>query len=57
MGVEHISIVNPKLRKGYIAPSTGFQQTESGIFAVPETPIRIDLTDVFAEFDGGPATT
>jgi Uma2 family endonuclease len=38
MGVEHIRIVDPRLRKGYVASSQGFQHVENGIFAVPGTP-------------------
>ena len=51
LGVEHIWIVDPKLRKGYIASAQGFRHTDNGIFTIPGTPIRIDLAEVFAEFD------
>jgi Uma2 family endonuclease len=51
MGVEHIWLVDPISRHAYIATSDGFQQPTSGEFTVPGTPIRIALTEVFAEFD------
>ncbi len=51
MGVQHIWIVDPKSRHAYVASDSGFQAPSNGVFTVPGTPIRVALTDVFAEFD------
>ena len=51
MGVEHVWVVDPWLRLGYIVSARGFQHPADGIFAVPDTPIRLVLADLFAELD------
>lgn len=51
LGTEHVWIVDPELRKGYVCSRTGFQEPDSGILAIPGTPIRVVLSDLFAELD------
>jgi len=51
MGTEHIWVVDPWLRVGYIASARGFEHPADGVFTVPGTPIRIVLAEVFAELD------
>lgn len=51
MGVEHVWVLDPHNRHAYIASTRGFLDPEGGVLAVPNTPIRISLADVFAEFD------
>lgn len=51
LGTEHIWIVDPELRKGYICSRRGFQEPEDGILAIPGTPIRVVLSELFAELD------
>ena len=51
MGTEHIWIVDPGLRKAYVCSKTGFQEPENGILEIPGTPIRIVLSELFAELD------
>lgn len=51
MGVEHIWVVDPWQRKGYIASTKGFQHPDDGVFNIEGTPIRIALAELFAEFD------
>jgi Uma2 family endonuclease len=51
MGTEHIWIVDPLLRIGYIASSRGFEHPADGVFTVAGTPIRIVLAEIFAELD------
>jgi Uma2 family endonuclease len=51
MGVEHIWLIDPVSRHAYVAITDGFQSPANGEFAVPGTPIRISLTDIFAELD------
>ena len=51
LGVAHIWVVDPWLRIGYIASTRGFERLADGVFTVPETAIRIVLTQIFAELD------
>jgi Uma2 family endonuclease len=51
MGTEHTWVVDPWLRLGYIASSSGLEHPADGIFTVPGTPIRLVLADLFAELD------
>ena len=51
MGVEHVWIVDPWNRVGYIGSARGFEHPDDGVFTVPETPIRLVLADLFRELD------
>lgn len=51
LGTEHVWIVDPELRKGYVCSRRGFQEPESGVLEVPGTPIRVVLSELFAELD------
>lgn len=51
LGTEHIWIVDPELRKGYVCSRRGFQEPESGVLEIPGTPIRVVLSELFAELD------
>ena len=51
IGTEHVWIVDPGQRKGYDCSKTGFQEPDGGILAVPGTPIRVVLSELFAELD------
>ena len=51
MGTEHVWIIDPGLRKAYVCSKTGFQEPEFGILTVPGTPIRVVLSEIFAELD------
>lgn len=46
MGVKNLWAVDPAARKGFDASSDDWEEAES--FVVPESPIRIDLAEVFA---------
>jgi Uma2 family endonuclease len=50
-GTEHVWIIDPGLRKAYICSKTGFQEPESGVLAIPGTPVRVVLDELFAELD------
>jgi len=50
-GVEHIWIINPEPRIAYRATEAGLEQVRTGELTVPGTPIRVDLSDLFAELD------
>ncbi len=51
LGTEHIWIVDPELRKGYVCSRRGFQEPETGVLEIPGTPIRVVLSELFAELD------
>jgi Uma2 family endonuclease len=50
-GIEHVWIVDPTARVGYRGTGNGLELARSGELAIPETPIRIVLADLFAELD------
>ncbi len=51
MGVEHIWLVDPISRHAYVATGGGLPKPLDNEFAIPGTPIRIPLTDLFAALD------
>ena len=48
-GVQHVWIVDPATRRAYICSPTGFQEPEQGVLVVPNTPIRLALSELFAQ--------
>ena len=50
-GIEHVWIVDPKKRLNYRLTPAGLQRMPSGEIAVEETPIRVVLSELFAELD------
>jgi len=46
-GVPYVWIVNPRLRKGYIATPSGIVEAESGILATDHPGIRLPVADLF----------
>jgi Uma2 family endonuclease len=52
-GTEHVWVIDPELRKAYVCSASGFQEPESGALEVPGTPIRVVLSELFAELDRG----
>jgi Uma2 family endonuclease len=51
MGVQHIWLIDPISRHAWVATADGSHARVGEAFAVPGTPIRITLADVFAELD------
>jgi Uma2 family endonuclease len=51
LGTEHIWIIDPELRKGYVCSRRGFQEPENGELDIPGTPIRVVLSELFEELD------
>jgi Uma2 family endonuclease len=51
MGVDHIWLIDPISRRAWIATADTSLQRVEAEFAVPGTPIRIVLAEVFAELD------
>jgi Uma2 family endonuclease len=52
-GVENIWIIDPATRTAMTADRFGLHPVESGELTVPNTPIRVDLNELFAELDRG----
>jgi Uma2 family endonuclease len=50
-GIENIWIVDPELRLVYTFTSAGLQQVHAPDLTVPDTTIRVVLSEMFAELD------
>ncbi len=50
-GIEHIWIIDPEPRLAYRATEAGLEEVRTGELAVPGTPIRVALSEMFAELD------
>jgi Uma2 family endonuclease len=50
-GVEHIWAIDPERRRAYRFKDWGLENVVNGELTVPETPIRVVLSEVFAELD------
>lgn len=50
-GIENIWIIDPETRMAYRYTSAGLEEVHTGELAVPETPIRVVLSELFAELD------
>jgi len=50
-GVQHVWIVDPATRRAYACSPTAFQEPEHGVLAVPNTPIRLALSELFAQVE------
>jgi Uma2 family endonuclease len=50
-GIENIWIIDPEPRLAYRYTSAGLEDVHSGELTVPETPIRVVLSELFAELD------
>lgn len=50
-GVEQVWIVDPEPRIAYRATDAGLEEVRTGALTVPGTPIRVELSDLFAELD------
>jgi Uma2 family endonuclease len=50
-GIEHIWIIDPEPRIAYRYADGGLEEIHSGELTVPGTPIRVVLSEMFAELD------
>lgn len=50
-GVEHIWIIDPEPRIAYRYTGSALEQVQSGELTVPGTPIRVVVSEMFAELD------
>jgi Uma2 family endonuclease len=46
-GVPYIWIINPRLRKGYIATKAGMVEAESGVLTTSDPDIRVPVAELF----------
>ncbi len=52
-GIEHIWIIDPEPRIAYRYADGSLEEVKTGELAVPGTPIRVVLGEMFAELDRG----
>jgi hypothetical protein len=50
-GVANIWALEPVSRRAYICTRDGFRQPEDGILRVPDSPLAINLAELFADLD------
>jgi Uma2 family endonuclease len=50
-GIQNVWVIDPYARVGYRASTSGLELARFGELAIPETPIRVVLADLFAELD------
>jgi len=50
-GVENIWVIDPERREAYTATASGLHPVRTNELTVPETPIRVVLSELFAELD------
>lgn len=50
-GIEHVWVIDPIARVGYRGTADGLELARSGELAIPNSPIRILLAELFAELD------
>jgi len=46
-GVPYIWIINPRLRKGYVATKAGMVEAESGVVVTSDPDIRVPVAELF----------
>jgi Uma2 family endonuclease len=46
-GVPYVWIINPRLRKGYVATKAGMVEAESGILETSDPDIRVPIAELF----------
>jgi Uma2 family endonuclease len=50
-GIEHIWVIDPEPRIAYRFTASGLEEVKTGELTVPGTPIRVVLSEMFAELD------
>jgi Uma2 family endonuclease len=50
-GIPNIWIIDPEPRLAYRYTASGLEEVRTGELSVPETPIRVALSEMFAELD------
>ena len=50
-GVQHVWILDPATKRAYVCTPTAFQEPEHGVLVVPNTPIRLVLSELFDQVE------
>ena len=50
-GIEHVWVIDPSARVGYIGTANGLELARSGVLSIAGTPIQVALADLFHELD------
>jgi Uma2 family endonuclease len=50
-GVHNVWILDPATKRAYLCSRTAFQEPEQGILVVPNTPIRLVLSELFDQVE------
>lgn len=50
-GTQNIWVLDPDSRRAYVCTKTSFHEPEDGILAVPDSQIKVVLSEIFAELD------
>jgi len=50
-GIEHVWVIDPSARVGYVGTADGLELVRSGVLSIAGTPIQVILEDLFAELD------
>ncbi len=50
-GVQHVWILDPAVKRAYVCTPTAFQEPEHGVLLVPDTPIRLVLSELFDQVE------
>ena len=50
-GVQHVWILDPAAKRAYVCSPTAFQEPEHGTLIVPNTPIRLVLSELFEQVE------
>lgn len=52
-GTEHVWVIDADLRKAYVCSPHGFEEPADGVLTIPDSPVRVVLSELFAELDRG----
>jgi Uma2 family endonuclease len=50
-GIEHVWIIDPSARVGYVGTANGLELARSGVLSIAGTPIKVVLAELFTELD------
>jgi Uma2 family endonuclease len=50
-GVQHVWVLDPASREGFVADVSGFHAPSDQVLSIPGTPVHLPLPQIFAELD------
>jgi Uma2 family endonuclease len=50
-GTEHVWVIEPEMRRAYVVTKAAMTEPDSGVLAIPGTPIQVVANELFAELD------